>query len=45
MKINWQIRLRNKVGGKQCQSIVELFGGHTQNPSFSRYSFRPKRVR
>ena len=30
---------------KQCQGVVELFAGHRQKPSFSRYSFNPSRVR
>ena len=39
------VRPGNQIGGKQIQRVMKLFGSHTLNPSFSRYSFSPTRVR
>ena len=39
------IRFSDQIGGKQIQRVMKFFGSHMLNPSFSRYSFSPTRVR
>ena len=39
------VRFGDQIGGKQTQRVMKFFGSHTLNPSFSRYSFSPTRVR
>ena len=39
------VRPGDQIGGKQIQRVMKLFGSHMLNPSFSRYSFSPTRVR